>query len=181
MRSAPQHALECYWVLPRQFLAGEYPAHDTSPASTRRLDALLEAGIDSFVDLTEPDESLPYVPLLNKLATQRGVHIDHRRFPIIDLGLPNRAQMLATLNHIDAAVAEGRRVYVHCWGGIGRTGMTVGCFLVRRGMSGQQALDQISDWWKGVTGRRSAPLSPETPQQVQFVLNWRENASEGPS
>ena len=28
---------------------------------------------------------------------------------------------------------DGRKVYVHCWGGVGRTGTVVGCYLVRQG------------------------------------------------
>jgi hypothetical protein len=172
--SVPQHLLECYWVLPGRFLAGEYPAHDTIPGASQRLEALLEAGIDSFIDLTEADELGAYLPLLEKIAMQRAVHIDYMRFPIADLGLPEHAQMLATLDYVDAALAAGRRIYLHCWGGIGRTGVTVGCYLVRHGMTGRQALDQIADWWQDITGRRSIPRSPETPQQVQFVLDWRE-------
>jgi protein-tyrosine phosphatase len=171
--SSPQRVLECYWVLPGRFLAGEYPAHDTIPGATQRLEALLEAGIDSFIDLTKAGELDPYLPLLERIAIRRAVHIDYTRFPIADLGLPERFQMLATLDYLDTALAAGRRIYLHCWGGIGRTGLTVGCFLIRHGMTGQQALDQIADWWQGTTGRRSIPRSPETPQQVQFVLDWR--------
>lgn len=34
------------------------------------------------------------------------------------------------------ALAAGQTVYVHCYGGIGRTGTVVGCWLVRHGLSG---------------------------------------------
>ena len=35
-------------------------------------------------------------------------------------------------------------VYVHCWGGIGRTGTVVGCWLVRHGMTGDEALAEFA-------------------------------------
>ncbi|WP_374108489.1 hypothetical protein [Nostoc sp. XA010] len=31
---------------------------------------------------------------------------------------------------IDRALNGQEKVYVHCWGGIGRTGIVVGCYLV---------------------------------------------------
>ncbi|HTP01542.1 MAG TPA: protein-tyrosine phosphatase family protein [Anaerolineales bacterium] len=141
----------------------------------------MDAGIDSFIDLTEEDELGPYLPLLQQRARQRSLQLSYRRFPIPDLGLPAHAQMLAILDHIDEALAAGKHIYLHCWGGIGRTGTTVGCYLVRHGMSAQEALDQISDWWQDVTGRRSIPLSPETPEQTAFVRGWDEAAPAAPS
>ena len=39
-------------------------------------------------------------------------------------------------------------VYVHCWGGIGRTGTTVGCWFVRHGRTGDQALAEIAERWQ---------------------------------
>jgi len=62
-----------YWVIPNQFMAGEYPGYDYDQShSERRLDALIEAGITSFIDLTEPNERVPYDLLVkNALATIR--------------------------------------------------------------------------------------------------------------
>ena len=171
--SAPQ-LVESYWVLPGRLLAGEYPARVELPGAAERLDSLLAAGIDTFFDLTEPDELATYLPLLEARAALRGMHIVHQRFPIVDFDLPERSTMLAALDGIDAALDEGRRVYVHCWGGLGRTGMAVGCYLVRHGRTGEQALKQIADFWRTRTGLRYQPMSPETPAQARFVLDWRE-------
>ena len=64
--------------------------------------------------------------------------------PIPDTGNPKPAQVESILDTIDTAIAAGRRVYVHCWGGIGRTGTIVGCYLVRHGLTGDQALAEIA-------------------------------------
>jgi protein tyrosine phosphatase len=82
--------------------------------------------------------------------------------------------MIATLNILDEALSKGHNVYLHCWGGIGRTGTTVGCYLVRHGKTGQQALDQIAEWWQDVPKRVFYPRSPQTDAQVQFILDWKE-------
>jgi hypothetical protein len=61
---------------------------------------------------------------------------------------------------------------LHCWGGIGRTGTTVGCFLVRHGLEGNEALRQIAQWWQDVPKSRIHPHSPETLEQANFVRDW---------
>ena len=42
-----------YWVLPGRFAAGEYPGARYRDAAAAKLQSLLRAGIDHFVDLTE--------------------------------------------------------------------------------------------------------------------------------
>ena len=177
--TAPLHPplTESYWVLPDRFLAGEYPGDEEEEQARERLDSLLTAGIDTFFDLRQPHEATSYLPLLEQQADRRGVRISYQRFPILDHGLPGYAQMHALINGMDTALANGHKIYLHCWGGIGRTGTTVGCFLVHRGMSGQQALEQLAKWWQDVPKHRYNPLSPETPEQVQFVLHWHENSA----
>ncbi len=163
-----------YWVLPGRLLAGEYPSRGRLEDASGRLDFLLLAGINTFVDLTEPGELGPYLPMLQDRAALRGISVTHRRFPIVDFSLPERSTMLAILDEIDRALSDDRRVYVHCHGGLGRTGMAVGCYLVRHGCTGPQALQRIEAGWLSMSGRLSMPMSPETPAQVRFVLDWRE-------
>lgn len=174
--SAPR-LIESYWVVPGAFLAGEYPACTDFPDAAKRLDALLASGINTCFDLTEPDELPPYLPLLDERAALRGTPIGYKRFPMVDFGLPQPTLMLALLDSIDAGLASGRRIYVHCRGGLGRTGMAVGCYLVRHGASGHAALKQIAEFWRLRPGRPYVPLSPETPAQMDFVREWSEGGA----
>ncbi len=163
----------CYWVIPGRFLAGEYPGAFTEESTRKRMDALLEAGIDSFFDLTYPDERPSYEEILNEEAGYYSRVVRVQRFPIPDFGLPSPQQMTHLLDSMDGALAEGCNIYLHCWGGIGRTGTTVGCFLVRQGMSGDEALAQIAKWWATDPRRIYFPRSPETEEQHQFVREWK--------
>jgi hypothetical protein len=165
---------ESYWVEPGRFLAGEYPGRFSLETTRQRLDQFLGAGFDTFIDLTSTGELQPYQPILLEQARYFEIIPTHQRFPIGDFGLPSLEGMSATLNAIDAALTANRRVYVHCWGGIGRTGTTVGCCLVRHGRTGGQALHQLGEWWRNVPKSSRNPRSPETDEQVQFVLNWNE-------
>jgi hypothetical protein len=83
--------------------------------------------------------------------------------------------MNVILDTIDASLQAGQKIYLHCWGGIGRTGTTVGCYLVRQGMSGVAALTQLAVWWKSVPKSRYHLHSPETVEQMNFVRNWAAN------
>ncbi len=163
---------DSYWVKPNQLLAGEYPRTKDEAESRLKLRRFLEAGVNFFLDLTEPSERglKPYTAVLQAEASALGQAIEYHRFPIPDLGTPAPAYLAQILDTIDAAVAAGQRVYVHCWGGIGRTGTVVGCYLVRHGLSGPDALAQIAHL------RRDTPdgwrESPETPAQRQMVQSW---------
>jgi hypothetical protein len=165
---------ESYWVSPGQLLAGEYPSTSHSPQRARaRIAAFLQAGFDNFIDLTSPGELPPYETLLKQEAAEYGKNVQYRRFPIGDYGLPTPEQMQAILDHLVQSLAQNRKTYLHCQGGIGRTGTVVGCYLVDRGLDGQQALAQLSTWWRGVPKSAFYPHSPETGQQEDFVRNWR--------
>ena len=166
---------ESYWVLFDKLLAGENPVRFDEEITRRRLDVLLEAGFDTFIDLTESDELPTYLTLLKQEAEATHRRADYHRFPIADRGLPARAEMIAVLDALDQAISNGHKVYLHCWGGVGRTGTAVGCYLVRHGRTGQQAVDQIAAWWQDIPKRRVYPRSPETDEQVNFILDWRES------
>jgi hypothetical protein len=45
---------------------------------------------------------------------------------------------------------------------------------VRHGKTGQEALDQLAAWWQKIPKRSAHPRSPETDEQMKFVLNWKE-------
>jgi protein tyrosine/serine phosphatase len=166
---------ESYWVEPDQLLAGEYPAQFDPEATRKRIDALLQAGFNTFIDLTRPNETVTYVRMLLDEAKLYDVEVKHHRFAIGDFGLPTPELMTTILNTLDAEMKAGRKIYLHCWGGIGRTGTTVGCYLVRRGKTGEEALRQLAEWWQTVPKSRVHVRSPETREQAEFIRNWAQH------
>lgn len=166
--SMPGPIESSYWVAPGRLLAGPYPAARSEDETRARLRALIEAGVSVFVDLTEPHELAPYMPLALEEAGRLGRHVRHVRLPIVNFDVPQPEHMRAILDTIDAAVRGGETVYVHCMGGIGRTGTTVGCWLVRGGQPVEDALQAIERL------RGDGIESPETPEQFAFVRGWRE-------
>lgn len=155
----------CYWVVPGKMLAGEYPRDKDEQSSRNKIKALIDGGINVFIDLTEEDEGLhPYDMMIGKAV--------HRHFPIRDISVPDSpGTTKAALDAIDQHLESGDRVYVHCWGGVGRTGVIVGCWLARHGCDGKEALVRLRALWRQCS-KSEYRISPETWEQEQYVLKW---------
>jgi len=148
-----------YWVQPGSVLAGQYPGSPYNEDETRRkLNLLLDLGVRHFIDLTAPGAAVPYDPVLRELSGWLNLETDYQRCTIADYSVPP----------VDTAVQRGGAVYIHCWGGVGRTGMVVGCHLARHGLSGEQALERIVELRSGLANQ-----SPETDAQCALVLGWQ--------
>ena len=163
---------ESYWVITGKFMAGEYPGRREEMESRSRIQALIRSGIRVCIDLTKPGEINPsYREIFLEELTRYGFIGNYYHFPIYDFGIPSQAQMERTLDVIDKCVSEKTPVYLHCHAGVGRTGLTVGCYLVRHGMTGDKALEEIKRLRNNVASSWSR--SPETDAQVEYVKAWK--------
>jgi len=162
-----------YWIIPDRFMAGEYPSARDEKAARKKIHWLVQNRLDHFIDLTEPGEYdlPPYHRYLTEEEKVTGLDLTHQQFPIADKQTPSHERMLDILDAIDDALNIGKNIYLHCYGGIGRTGTVVGCYLVRHGMQGEQALKHIARLRFNTPGGWS--VSPETYLQQTMVLNWK--------
>jgi predicted protein tyrosine phosphatase len=145
------------YVVSDGLLAGAYPG--TVDAVT----SLEHAGVTVFIDLTHPSDPLDdYGHLLG--GSRRVAH------PIPDMGTPTAGHVMRILDEIDAAHIQDDRVYVHCWGGVGRTGTVIGCWLVRHGLDAGDPIVRIAELRAAIA---SARPSPETAGQIALVSSWR--------
>lgn len=171
---------DSYVVPGTRLVAGEYPG--SAPGTpvgraTSKLEAFIDAGITAFIDLTDPDDGLAeYFPALDSLASARGIETHHEQLTIRDMRVCDVPHMRRVLDAIDGHLEAGRAVYVHCWGGIGRTGMVVGCWLVRHGKSGDAALAEVDRLFRSMSPAKVRAHgewgSPQTNAQRAFVRGW---------
>jgi protein-tyrosine phosphatase len=158
-----------------RIIAGEYPG-DLDPARAKnKLNALLSAGVNVFVDLTEDGELDPYESLLREETEDQGASVAYVRLPIRDLRVPTLDEMQHLQQVLSDAETQGKTAYVHCWGGVGRTGTVIGCHLIERGYSPEEALELVQQLFGEMspTKLRDHPGgSPETNAQREFVRQW---------
>jgi hypothetical protein len=151
----------CYWLAEGAVLAGQHPG---AGGAVR----LLQAGVTHFVDLTAPGEPV---------QAYDAAPARYSRHAITDFGIPGIDALHATLADIEATVAAGGLVYLHCRAGIGRTGTVAACLLVNQGLGGDEALALLLRKWQVVQKRVLAPHTPETEEQRRFVREFaRERA-----
>jgi protein-tyrosine phosphatase len=84
-------------------------------------------------------------------------------FPILDYStpLPNQAQDWQQLSaQLHGLLDQGQRILIHCFAGIGRSGMITMRLLVERGMSPADALALV---------RHVRPGAVERPAQYEWA------------
>lgn len=161
-----------YWVLPNKLIAGEVPTHVNLDQTYIKLDALKAIGVDVVINLMEPDEKntqgksfFDYSDYLKRFD------ITTYRLPIVDLSVPTVDEMNQIIRLIDLNLKAGKTVYFHCWGGVGRTGTVLGCYLKQFCYASNKNVFELIHYLK-----RTTPIherdSPETNEQREFVLNW---------
>jgi len=159
--------VHAWWVQSGQLLAGEYPGHPSPLRARQKVDLLVDAGVRTFVDLTTPTDRLePYAPVVAEVTEARRLDVRHVSFSIPDLGVVGDDRYDEVCRAIEGG---GRRgvVYVHCWGGVGRTGTVIGCVLADEGLSYDEVVDRLAALRRG--SRKAHRIAPETSVQDDLI------------
>ncbi len=161
-----------YWIIPGKLMAGEYPAVANKKEAYKKLDSLIDKGIKVIINLTEADEqNNEGVKLFEYKDYLKREGVEVHRMPIEDLSIPSKSQMDSILKLIDDSLNNHKPVYFHCWGGVGRTGTVLGCYLRKNEMSSKENIFDMISYLKRTTSI-SNKMSPENETQKNFVLNY---------
>lgn len=168
-----------YWVVKAKLLAGPYPGSLDSAGMGRRLRGLLKCGVRHVIDLTEGHEVFYYSrgiayydDDLARISRELGLDVKIAHFPVVDMDVPSRRIMRTILDDIDGALIRGFPAYIHCWGGLGRTGTVVGCYLARHNLAlGEKALEKIIELRQNNVFADYP--SPQNSLQRDMVRSWR--------
>jgi hypothetical protein len=155
-----------YWIVPGRLAGGEHPFGQSPSEAHDRLARLHAAGIDTFLDLTEPDEMPGYRRLLPRRS-------QYWRRAVPDCAVPEEVTHMQEIQQlIKTALSAGRNLYVHCRAGIGRTGTVLGCYLVETGLDGEGALRELNVLWRQSERSSTWPTVPQTEEQAQYIRRW---------
>uniref|UniRef100_A0A7S0RIB1 Tyrosine specific protein phosphatases domain-containing protein n=1 Tax=Chlamydomonas leiostraca TaxID=1034604 RepID=A0A7S0RIB1_9CHLO len=141
------------WALPGRVIAGAYPASLDDAETERILTTLLELGINTFVclqaevNINTPEHAWraqhglrPYIKDAQKILSKAHEtgnpkitqqKIDFLHLPIIDGNVTTDSAMNRLVEDCMERVLKGEKLYIHCWGGHGRTGTLVAVMLGR--------------------------------------------------
>jgi protein-tyrosine phosphatase len=104
------------------------------------------------------DEDRRRYRVTEERALCRAVGLRLVHVPLGDYQAPRPSEMVRALTAIHRELATGGTLYVHCFAGVGRTGVVCGAWQMLRGMSGDEALRQFEhfclDSWRRALVRR---------------------------
>lgn len=167
-----------YWLEDGGIVCGEYPREFDDDAEPTKIQALLSAGVRAFVNFTEPGELKPYEEIVLAVAADLEIdpgELEFHQHPIRDMSIPRTGGEVKRMLHTIRSARQRRKVvYLHCWGGKGRTGTVAGCLLSEfSGVSGDAALQALGERWQSCAKATYAE-SPETDEQREWVRLWGE-------
>ena len=168
--SRPLH--QCYYVGGTLF-AGEYPGGKYVELAESKLKRMHHFGVRHFVDLTEEGELRPYRQLLPSDTT-------YLRFPIRDVDVPKSVEAVHQLiDKMENLMKQDGFTYIHCWGGVGRTGTIVACYEARQMEEPtlEKALTAMRSRFSKMP-KASHRKSPETQEQIDFVRQFVESCKQ---
>ena len=124
--------------------------------SSEEIDYLKTQGIKALVRMTGGNQ-----PAVTERMNVEG--LDELHMPIVDFSAPTHGQIEAMVAFIDEYIVKGWPVAVSCGDDYNQSGTVLACYLVKEGMSAQEAITGI---------RQKRPGSIETPEQVRAVRTF---------
>ncbi len=128
-----------------------------------QIEYLANSGIDTVISLLT-DSEVQELDLSHEQAALVEHGMDFRSFPIPDKRVPDDMPAFCELAcDISRLIEQKHRVIVHCWAGIGRSGLLASAVLVLKGHDPKTVFDLV-------TSTRGESV-PETQEQRHWFVN----------
>jgi protein-tyrosine phosphatase len=128
--------------------------------------ALRDEGVQVVVSLVETAE-VERLGLADEGPCCTRMGLEFLSHPIEDMGVPRSDDETVRFIHdLAGRVRAGRRVAIHCFAGIGRSGVVAGGVLVGLGLDLIDALERLRE-------ARGIPM-PQTPEQYRWLRTFAE-------
>lgn len=159
---------QSYYLGTCNVFGGEYPGDKQRSNAEAKIKQMVHFGVRHFVDLTEEGELVPYSQLLPQSCT-------YTRLPIRDVSTPKdiyeACQYVKNINEFSRR--NDGYVYIHCWGGVGRTGVISACWLAENmeGLSFEKVMERLRSCFTSMP-KSAYRTIPDTRQQEEFIRKY---------
>lgn len=126
------------WIIPGYIMCGVYPYMDgvnfhTKEEGDNNINKIKEDGITSFICLQDEIKNdgtcnHHYFPNFLYYPKYRK-DINYYHCPIVDGNMTSIDNLIYIVNLVLSDLYDGKKFYIHCAAGAGRTGMVVSCIL----------------------------------------------------
>src|SRR5207253_275977 len=118
-------------------------------------------GVHTVLSLLTPEDQR-VLDLVHEGREVEANGMEFWSFPIRDHDVPHsNVQLAKVLEALDKELESGNNVVLHCFAGIGRSGLVAACLLVTKGLDSKTAMKRVSD-------ARGIQL-PETAEQRRWI------------
>lgn len=168
-KCADRPAYFCFKVGKDNIWGAEYPGDSFEKVAKDKIQNALDFGITHFIDLTEEGELPPYEHLLPQDGS-----VQYLRFPIKDARAPKSIEDVNRLlgKMEDILKRKDAKIYLHCWGGVGRTGTISACWIAHKSNSNYcLVMSRLQTYWRTCLKSYSQPI-PDHWSQKEFIKTY---------
>jgi len=185
------------WIIPGIIMGGPFPGIDginyrNVPEAKENLGNILKDGINVFVSLQEeitpqdgssgnvdPNFSWAFPSFCNYSNIIESSNVEYLHYPITDRQVPSMDMFISSLTDILNKIIEGKKVFIHCAGGHGRTGTySAALLMLILGKTYDRALHYTQKFHNERRiydmRQRHHPRSPSNKDQLSFLQEFKD-------
>jgi protein-tyrosine phosphatase/nicotinamidase-related amidase len=135
---------------------------DYSRSIEEDLKQLKKNGINTIIPLITDDEFYHF-GVSDLVKKYEELNFNVHRLPIMDQLVCSEKEMNDIVNFLDDMIQDGKKVMIHCVGGLGRSGLVTASYLKYKGIKADDAIE--------VVRKARGPRAIESNVQEEFVRN----------